>query len=339
MEEEYDDGTEFINPGDPGYDNPGPYDAQPESGGAGAPYSGPTIMNFDVDNPKHTAAQRARERFAYNEALGINGAGLTDQNLARAAAITQQMRDPNLSSRHVAQLHQELQGLDVGYSPQQIQRIQALNNQQGTLDESLAKGELTQEQYGAASNTLQTMIGAVKPQRIPQKKSPFPPGQGIGDQWTSPTGDLVTRDDKGSVKVLTKYPMTPEGLEEKYFFDAYNSALKLTHQDKDGEKRHLSPEEASKYATESLATWKKIQQQRRGTRGDAQAPVAEPGDQPSRARVLTQGAGQQQEAPVQLREAITKAMGGRKNIAEIKDPAERQRLVAMYQKLKQLETQ
>lgn len=348
MEEENFEEGEFINPGDPGYDdepqdefiNPGDPGYDDNSGVPGsvrpmpAVQLGPQIINFDVDNPKHTAAQRARERFAYNEALGIKGASLTDESLTRAAGITQQMRDPNLSSRNLMQLHQELQGLDVGYSPQQIQRIQGLNQQKSVLDEQLAVGQIGEDQHLAGSSMLGNMIAAIKPQRMPQKKSPWPQGQGVGDQWTSNTGDLVTRDDKGAVKVLTKYPMTPKGLEEKYFFDSYNAALKITVENADSVKRHLTADEAAVYATKSLETWKKIQQQRRDMQEPTPESAPEQTQPSSRAGALTQGPPDEAK---QLREQLTKSMAGRK-INDIKNPVERQRLASMYQKLKQLET-
>lgn len=344
MDEEYDDEyTEEYAGGDFGDD------ADDDAGGDGeedifavddepaqkAPaassqFAGPVIFSFDVDNPRHTPAQRARERFAYNAAGSFNAANLTDEALLRAQTITQQMRDPALSSRNLMQLRQELGSLDVGYSPQQIQRIQALNNQQGVLDEKLAAGDISQAEYEAGAGRINTMIGAVKPQRIPPKKSPWPPGQGVGDTWRSQAGDVVTRDEKGKVSVLTKYALTPEGLEEKYFNDSYQGALKITKEDaKTGVKQHLSPDEAAEYAAKATDAWRayrdKQRKQRAEIRGEAQGPVAP-------WKSLTQGP----EEPAQLRDTLKKAMGGRK-ISEIKDPNEKARLMAMYQKLKQLE--
>lgn len=302
-------------------------------------YSGPVIMNFNTDDPD--PERRTRERFAYNEALGIAGASLTDENLRRSAAITQQMRDPRLSSQHLMKMHDELQGLDVGYSPQQIQRIQSLNQQQSLLDERLASRDITDEQYEAGTSQLSTLIGAIKPQRIPQKKSPWPPGQGIGDQWRNDAGDVVTRDHNGTVKILTRYSNTPEGLEERYFNQAYNQALKIKRVDpKTGVEMSLSPSEAAEYATEATRAWKRYREEQKNPQQNAgntqQLPnlnqefLANPVARLTAPEVVNDAGALEKE----IRKVI-----GKGTIDDIKDPQTKNRLLAAFDRVAYLKSQ
>ena len=329
--------------------------------GAEPPSMGPQIINFDVGNPNLTPEQRARERYAYSEAIGNlsgkPGASLTTDALQRAASITQEMRDPRLSSRDLMALHNELRSLDVGYSPQQVRRIESLNYQQTLLDQQLASGQVGRAQHFATSNSLQAMIEAVRPQRVPQKKSPWPPGQGVGESWTDEGGNQVTRNNKGDVVVKTHYAQTPMGVFQKEFSEQHKELQK--QKNKDGE--HLSQDEIDKRLNAFTDSWLKnrikmetmmgltkergIQQSARehGVPVDSMRSFVNSGEALSRRTQAEEQKGSfvaslngAADDPIKLDAKVKELLGGAKTINDVKDPAKRQQIAALVQRIRQL---
>ena len=88
---------------------------------------------------------------------------------------------------------------EVGYSDKQREEVNALAD---AYDAAVASGEYSEDELKDIRDQMQAKRLGIKPQPRMKQKTPFVTGQGVGDTWTSDTGVLLTRDDKGNVKKL-----------------------------------------------------------------------------------------------------------------------------------------
>ena len=155
---------------------------------------------------------------------------------------------------------------EVGYSDKQREEVNALAD---AYDAAVASGEYSEDELKDIRDQMQAKRLGIKPQPRMKQKTPFVTGQGIGDTWTSDTGVLLTRDDKGNVKKLGDAPAAKEKLQPtvKDVASLYQQGFNALT---DEEGVAPSPERIEEFVRTALELHKKI------TEETPEAPVTQP---------------------------------------------------------------
>jgi len=138
-----------------------------------------------ADRTARDSARPQPEREA-SIAESISGPGLADA--VAPSAMGDRVSEPDSN-------------VGLEYSEKQRQEYNKLAD---AYDEAVASEDYNEEELADIRRQMDAKQLGIKPQKRMKKKSKWPEGQDIGQEWTMPDGSTRTRNEKGDIKPLGK---------------------------------------------------------------------------------------------------------------------------------------